>query len=80
MATERLVQYLPTAQQEKILKSVIAGQLEARENLGWDDVNHTILTRNALAKRRNMGWELVLDHFWSEYGEEEEEEEEEGGG
>ena len=37
--------------------------LKARRALGWEAVNNAILMRGALKKRRDMGWQLILDHF-----------------
>ena len=57
-------------------KGIIEKDLQSRCAAGWELVNGTILTRNVLAKWRDMGWELTVEHFRAMGCEEEEEEEE----
>ena len=56
MNLDRSIQVLPPEIKEVILKHFIAERFQARKKMGWDEVNRAILIRNALAKRRDMGW------------------------
>ena len=60
-----------------LLRETVEKALRAGRVAGWKSVNNAVLTRNALAMWRDIGWELILDHFRA-IGWEKQEEEEEG--